>query len=61
MKGDYVMIKKLKTKTSTDMEGYKQKKVSAKENPLLRKRFSLYKKLYESNKQNFEEFGRLTK
>ena len=38
-----------------------EKKVSAKENPLLRKRFSLYKKLYESNKQNFEEFGRLTK
>ncbi len=38
-----------------------EKKVYAEENPLLRKRFLLYKKLYESNKQNFEEFGRLAK
>ncbi|MDO5479464.1 MAG: FGGY-family carbohydrate kinase [Clostridia bacterium] len=38
-----------------------EKRVEAKENPLLRQRFELYKKLYESNKQNFEEFRRLAK
>ena len=37
------------------------KRVERQESPLLKKRFELYKKLYESNKELFKEFGRLAK
>lgn len=40
MKGAYKMLKKLKTKTSTEMEGYKQKKVSTK--VLIKNNWQLY-------------------
>ncbi len=37
------------------------KRVEKEENPVLKKRFLLYKKLYETNKELFKDFGRLAK